>query len=190
MSSKPIDKNASTPAGTHQDLPASRDVSDMDSAGAIVNAIAEQFDAGATAVAIHDYDGHTARITDAGDIEAAGDAVVISGDDGQTATIPAAAIATIAGTDNSLAAIPLDAELTVTYHAQQSQHGTQTRTGRVSDWVAKRSGAVYKLSIETEGGVTYHVWTTTGCVDKGSRWSERKVGHDAEVDIHDSEVTA
>ncbi|WP_134672650.1 hypothetical protein [Halorussus marinus] len=189
MSSKPIDKNASTPAGAHHELPASRDVSDMDSAGAIVDAIAEQFDAGATAVVVHDHDSHTARITDAGDIEAAGDAVVISADNGTTATIPTVAIATVAGTDDALAAIPLGAELAVTYQAQQSQHGTQTRTGRVSDWVAKRSGEIYKLSIETEGGETYHVWTT-GCVDKGPRFGERKVGHDAEVDVHDSEVTA
>lgn len=187
MSSTHYDKNASTPTGVpYRELPAPRDVTTLDAAG-IVDAVTRQFDAGATAVVVHDHDGRTARITTPDDVTASDGMVAITSDDGETATVPASTITIVAGTDTSLAAIPLGSTVTLTYESQQQQYGTQERTGTVTDWIPGRSGSVYKLVLETDDDGRYEVWTNTGGVDKGSRWNQRKVGENATVNRHDEE---
>lgn len=189
MSSTPCDKNASTPTGVpYRPLPAPRDVSDTTSPMEIVAAVTRQFDAGATTVVVHGHDGRTARITTPDDVTVDDDVVEITADDGRATRVPPDQLTIVAGTDNDLAAIPLGARIRVTYESQASQHDTQERTGTVTDWTPTRYGSVYWLSLTTDIGDQYHIWTNTGGVDKGPQGSQRKVGHDADVEVLDAET--
>jgi hypothetical protein len=190
MSTKNVNAENATEAPTgaiYRELPAPRDISAIIDAETVIDAVARQFDAGATAVVLHDDAGRTARVTSPHDVTTAGDCIVLRGDNGATATVPAATITIAAGTTAEHADLPLGTRVSVTYDPQNSQHDPQERTGEVVNWLPTRSGSVYKLGIRTDAGDVYHVWATTGAVEKGPQRDLRKVGHNASVKLVEDE---
>jgi hypothetical protein len=152
----------------------------------IAATITEQFAEGATAVVLHGTRGRTARILAPEDVDPDDDHIVLHGDD-DSVRVPARELHTAAATDLPRAGIPSGAEVELTYQAQNSQHGTQTRTGTVVDWTPKRLGRVHSLTIETDSDDRYHVWVGTGCVETELSYGRhRKVGHDAALEEADN----